>query len=151
MTTTVRVDGLRELDKALAELPKATGKAVLRRTLVKAGKPIAEAGRANAPRKEGHLQASYGVGTKLTRRQASQHKKMFRDERASAEVFVGPNDPAAVQTEFGNEHQMAEPHLRPAWDANAGRALDIIKDELGSEIMKAAARLAKKAARAGGK
>ncbi len=46
------------------------------------------------------------------------HRKMFKNDKASAEMFVGPNDPADIQTEFGNEHQQAEPHLRPAWDAN---------------------------------
>ena len=62
-------------------------------------------------------------------------------------MFAGVNDPAGVQQEFGNEHNPPQPFARPAWDANKTRALDIIKDELGGEIMKAARRLAKKAAR----
>lgn len=146
--TTVTIDGLRELDAALGQLPKATGKAVLRRTLKKAAKPIEDAGRNNAPLgPTGNLKASYGTGTKLTRRQAQLHRKMFKSDKASVEIFVGPNDPADIQTEFGNEHQGAEPHLRPAWDGNKDQALEIIKTELGAEIMKAAQRLARKAAR----
>lgn len=147
MRTVVTIEGLRELDRALGQLPKATGKNVLRRVLRTVGEPIAEAGAANAPVREGHLRESYGVGTKLTRRQAKLHKKMFKNDRASVEMFVGPNDPSAVQTEFGNEHQAAEPHLRPAWDAGKGPALESIKAELWSEIDKAAKRLARKAAR----
>lgn len=143
MRIRVKVEGFRELDKALQQLKTATAKGVARRVLMKAGEPIAEAGRANAPLgPTGNLKASYGVGTKLTRRQSKLHKK-----ESPVEVFVGPNDPAAIQTEFGNEHQAAEPHLRPAWDENKDRALEIISEELGTEIEKATARAAKRAAR----
>jgi hypothetical protein len=37
--------------------------------------------------------------------------------------------------------------MRPAWDANKDAALDVIKTELRTEIIKAAKRLAKKAAK----
>ncbi|WP_274875079.1 hypothetical protein [Sinorhizobium meliloti] len=45
----VSIEGLKQLDQALAELPKATGKAVLRRTLIKAGEPLADDMRARRP------------------------------------------------------------------------------------------------------
>lgn len=148
MKTTVSVSGLRELDEALGQLPKSVGKAVLRRTLKKAGQPIADAAEAMAPVLTGELKISIGVGSKLTSRQSKLHRKMFKDDRASVEMFVGAGGLAqATQSEFGNEHQAAEPFMRPAWDGNAGRALDIIANELGDEIMQAAKRLAKKAAR----
>jgi HK97 gp10 family phage protein len=141
---TVKVEGLRELEAALAELPTATGKNVLRRVLKKAGQPIADAGEAYAPRLSGKLAQSYAVSTKLTRRQ----KRDAREGKSSVEVYVGPTPhPKSIQTEFGNAHQAPEPHMRPAWDGNKDRALQIIKDELGNEIQKAAGRLAKKAAR----
>ena len=148
MAQTVKVEGLRELDRALGQLPKSTGKAVLRRTLTKAGQPIADAAEAKVPVLTGALQISIGVGTKLTRRQSKLHRKLFKSDKASAEVFVGAGGLAqATQVEFGNEHQAAEPYMRPAWDGNKDKALDIIATELGAEIMKAAQRLAKKAAR----
>jgi len=147
-TRAVTVDGLRELDRALGELPKSTGKAVLRRTLKKAGQPIADDAEIKVPVLTGALQISIGIGTKLTRRQAKLHRKMFQNDKASAEVFVGAGGLAqATQAEFGNEHQAAEPYMRPAWDANQDRALDIIASELGNEIMKAAQRLARKSAK----
>jgi len=144
----VKIDGLRELDAALGELPKAAGKAVLRRVLKRAGQPIADDAQGKAPVLSGALQISIGVGTKLTRRQSRQHRKMFKDDRASVEMFVGAGGLAqATQQEFGNENHGPQPFMRPAWDANADRALDIIKDDLGDEIMKAARHLARKAAR----
>ena len=139
----VRVEGLRELDKALGELPRQTGKRVALKVLKNAGGPLAEAGSANAPLgPTGNLKASYSVGTKLTRRQGKLNRK-----ESPVEVYIGPNDPAAIQTEFGNEHQAPEPHLRPAWDGGKDKALADIKSGLWSEIEKAAQRLARKAAK----
>lgn len=143
MASRVHVEGLKELDKALSQLKVATAKSVVRKVLKLAAQPIADAGQSNAPLgPTGNLKASYGVGTKLTRRQSKLHKK-----QSPVEVFAGPNDPAAVQTEFGNELQTAEPHLRPAWDANKDTALQIIATELGGEISKAAQRAARRAER----
>lgn len=143
----VRVEGLKELERALKQLPQATSKTISRNVLKKAAQPVAEAGRANAPLgPTGNLKGSYGVGTKLTRRQRQLHRK-----QSPIEVFAGPNDPAAVQTEFGNDHQAAEPHLRPAWDATKMQALDIVKTELAKSIDRTSKRLARRAAKAAGK
>lgn len=138
----VRFDGGRDLERALLQLTRATARNVVRRALIAAAQPIADAGAANAPRRLGDLADSYGVGTKLTDRQARLHRR-----RDPVEVFVGPNDPAAVQTEFGNDHQAPEPHLRPAWDAHKMAALDDIQRAMWTELEKAAARAARKAAR----
>lgn len=138
-----KLEGLKELDEALKELPKATARNVLLRTLKEQGRPIADAGEANAPRLSGKLADSYTVGTKLSRRQKGLHRK-----ESMVEVFVGPTPhPKSVQTEFGNSHQAPHPHLRPAWDGNVMRVLDGIKTSLAEQIEKARARLARKAAR----
>ena len=153
MKTTVSVEGLRELDVALGELPKATGKNVLRRVLRNAGESIAEDMRALAPDAPGSspkrdLRSSIGVSTKLSKRQARAHRKMFRDDRSAVEVFVGAGPlPHPHLQEFGTMHHAPQPFARPAWDANKSNALEIIKSELGKEIMKAAQRLAKKRAK----
>lgn len=144
---TFKIEGLKELDEALTELPKATARNVLLRVLKKVGQIIADAGEANAPRRTGLLAESYVVGTRLSRRQRSLHRK-----ESDVEVFVGPTPhPKSVQTEFGNAHQAAHPHLRPAWDGNVMRVLDGIRDRLAEEIEKARARIARKAAKLAGK
>jgi hypothetical protein len=138
-----KIEGLKELDRALKELPKATARNVALRTLKEHGQPIAAAGEANAPRLSGKLSESYTVGTKLSRRQKKLHKK-----ESPVEVFVGPTPQAkSVQTEFGNAHQSPHPHLRPAWDSNVMRVLGGIKNSLADQIEKARARLARKAER----
>lgn len=141
--TKFKIEGLKELEDALKELSKATQRNVLLRTLKEQGKPIASAGEALAPRRTGKLAQSYAVSTKLTRRQKKSNPK-----QSPVEVYIGPTPhPKSVQTEFGNSHQAAEPHLRPAWDANVMRVLDGIKQSLAEQLDKAVARLARKAAR----
>lgn len=140
---TVKVEGLKDLENALKQLPQANAKAVLRRTLKEAGEPIAKSARAKAPKFEMHLSESIDVGTKLSRRQAGLHKK-----QSPVEMFVGPGpDPAAHLDEFGSVHGPAQPFMRPAWDENKDKALDTIANLTWVEIEKTAARLAKKAAK----
>lgn len=143
----VKVEGLRELEEALSALPKSTGKAVLRRVARSALVPFDEAWRANAAahRLTGALEESGGIGTKLTKRQAKLNR--FREGKASIEMHAGPNDPAAVPREFGTVDQSASPSVRPAWDRTQDSTLEIVKDQLGTEIANAAARLAKKTAK----
>lgn len=147
MKVTVKMEGLRELDYALGELPKTTGKATLRRVLKKAAEPLRRHAEQLAPRLSGALATSIVVGTKLTRRQARIARKA---PKSTVEMFVGPNNPAAVPQEFGTHDQRAQPYMRPAWDAEQNGVLVEISTELGGEIEKSAVRLAKKRARAGG-
>ena len=144
---TFKIEGLAELDKALTELPKATARNVLARVLKEQGAPIRDTGEQLAPRDKGGLKRSYTMGTKLSKRQKSQNRK-----ESDVELYIGPGPSAkSVQTEFGNAHQAAQPHLRPAFDSNVMKVLAGIKDSLANEIEKARARLARKAERAAAK
>lgn len=143
---TVKVEGLRELGEALKDLPKSAQKATLRRVLKKAAEPTQASWKAKVrPRRDtGHYEESIVIGTKLTRRQAKFAKK---EGKSFSEIHVGTSDPAGVQDEFGNYRQPANPSARPAWEETQDQALKIIRDELGGEIEKTRARLARKAAR----
>lgn len=138
-----KLSGLRELEQTLGTLPKATGKAVLRRVLREAGEPIARSMRAKAPRDMGDLIESIDVSTKLSRRQRALHKK-----KSTVEMFVGPGPyPQAITQEFGTWFHRPQPFARPAWDAEKMAALDRAGTLLGIEIDKAVQRAARKAAR----
>lgn len=140
---TFSIDGLKELDEALAELPRATGKNVAKRTLIKAAQPIADEWERLAPVRKGTYKRSISISQKLSRRQRSMHKK-----ESTVEVFVGAGSlPQAHMSEFGTARQAPRPAARPAWDGNKHRSLEIIRNTLAEEIEKARARLAKKAAR----
>lgn len=143
----IALEGAKELDEALVALAEEfhprNVKSVLRGALKDGGKIIADAGQANAPREKGELAESYTVGSKLSRRQKRLHKK-----ESPLEVFVGPTPHAkSVQTEFGNAHQAPHPHLRPAWDSNWQRVLDVIISQIKERLEKTRARLARKAER----
>nr|WP_281356782.1 HK97-gp10 family putative phage morphogenesis protein [Sphingomonas hominis] len=138
---------MRDLDAALSELPKiTTAKAVVRRVLKKAAEPLRALAEQTAPRLTGALKISIVIGTKLTRRQARMARK---EPKSLTEMFIGTSNPAAVPQEFGTHDQKAQPFMRPAWQATKDQVLTNIGNELGPEIEKTAARLAKKAARGG--
>ncbi|HMR51189.1 MAG TPA: HK97 gp10 family phage protein [Amaricoccus sp.] len=162
MVTTVKVEGLRETEAALAELGKSLGKGVLRRVAIKALQPFDSAWRGMAPDDPGtggdDLRSSGGVSTRLSKRQAKLHRKAFRNDRASVEVFAGSNDAAAVPLEFGTVERFQKsgkavgavaphPFVRPAWDGTKDAMPAAIGRDLWVEIEKAAARKAKKAAK----
>lgn len=148
MKFTVKVEGLKDIQAALTELPKATAKNVMRRVLLERAEPIAEAARAGVPIDEGHLKESINVSTRLTRRQRGRHRKPHRDD---VEVFIGPGtNPAGHLQEFGTRDHPAQPFMRPAWDAEAEGVLEGIQDDMWAEIEKVVARRARKAAKAAG-
>lgn len=143
--TVVKVEGLRELDAALEALKPSTAKGVLRRVLFSVGQPIADSYAASVRRRSGALAESAGVGTKLTRRQAGLHRKAFRDDKASAEVFAGAGGlTQAVTEEFGTVHQPAQGDLRAAWDEHKGRLVPDIAGQLWMEIDATADRAARR-------
>lgn len=143
MATTVKVEGLRELEQALLELPKATSRNVMKRTLLKAGRPIEAEAERLAPVLSGHLRKSIAVSSKLSRRQ-KKAQRVLKD--SEVEVFIGSSSLGVLQ-EFGTAHHGPQPFMRPAWHGHKMRALETIKEDMWTEIDKAAKRLAKKAAK----
>lgn len=151
MKTTIRIDGLRELDASLealgAEFGKSAMKGVIRRTLQKALQPMAETARQLAPDDPetggNDLKASIVVGTQLNKRQAREARKRGK---AFVEVYMGTADPAGVQQEFGNVNHGPQPFMRPAFSQHAESTLRSVGPELGPEIERTAARLAKRRA-----
>jgi HK97 gp10 family phage protein len=176
ITGSIRLEGLKELETALKELPKATGKNVIRRTLILAAQPIADQARAMAPvgpPRPGELKKSIALSRikftggeagkaafaqamaeGATRAEAAEAAKAANiaasgeADITSAVIVIGPGRLVqAITQEFGTVHHPPQAYMRPAWDQNKMQALQIIKDELWNQIQKAAARLAKKAAK----
>lgn len=168
-----KVEGLKELDAALGQFSKSVGRNVLKRALVRAGEPIAETARAYAPFESGELRGSIQVSSRIKNTignaefsaamraglgiQAARSalRTARRNNKGSfAEVHVGPaqatNKADAIKRivqEFGSSKQAPQPYMRPAWDAKQGEALDNVKVELEKEILKTAARIAKRKAK----
>lgn len=148
MTVTVKLEGFENFERNLAQLEKlATRRAVARRALIKAAQPMADMAQGLAPVGDSNMLApSIMVGTKLIKRQAALHKKMFKNDRASVEVFVGAGPvPSAHTQEFGTVHHAPQPFMRPAWDRDHKALLQRLGELMAKEIDKAVTRAARRA------
>lgn len=148
MAATPNVRGVEDTLAALREFPRATGRATLRRALVKAARPVAIVARSYSPddpeTPAPDLKRSIAVTTQLTRR----HRGAKRNE---VEVYVGPTTQVgrnvlnyATIQEFGSYKQTARPFMRPAWDRTKDLVLTLFARELTIEFEKTAARLTRK-------
>lgn len=137
----IRLSGFRELDAALADLPKAIERRILREVAADALKPFVEMAQSLAPVHEGHLRDSIVIGTKLTR---GARRDARKDPVEGVRVFAGTADPNGVPREFGSARSRAEPFMRPAWDATGQQMLDRVQRTLADKIERRAARGAKK-------
>jgi HK97 gp10 family phage protein len=154
---TVHVSGFAELGRALDELEKAsTVRSLIQRVLKKAGQPVAEHASDLAPigpqrhgkgtHKAGRLKTSFTVGTSLSKTQKRLEKN--RDTTSFTQVYIGAGPfVEAITEEFGTARGVKpHPMLRPAWDGGKERVLESIKNDMGAEIEKTAARVARRAA-----
>lgn len=142
---TFKLEGLEDTVQNLGEMSKATSRNVVRRTLLAAGEPTAQRASELAPTERGILAFSITVSPTLTRR----HR---RDKVNEVEVYIGPAGGQgalyyASHQEFGTILHPASPYLRPAWDSTQGEVLTLITEGLRAEVMRAAARAERKAAR----
>ena len=151
MAAKVKLEGFRELEKALRELPKSTGKATLRRVARGALEPLAARAAALAPERTGRLGFSIAVSEKRTRRARKEEGKRPDGITMSMGPAAGLGTlNYAAFDEFGTIDTPPQPYMRPAWDAGASGALDYVKENLAAEIGKSADRLARKKAKAAG-
>lgn len=173
----LKIEGLKELDAALSDLvastSSSTGKGVLRRSLVEAAEPVAEAARrhAGASRRTGRLQASIIVSGRLknsagkaayaaVKRQggstadavAAMREAQRADGKSTITVYVGPGGgvPYAHLVEFGTVHSAAKAYMRPAWDETKLGVLDGLKISIGKHIEASAKRAARRIAKSSG-
>jgi HK97 gp10 family phage protein len=149
MTVTFKIEGLKDLEEAFKRLENVNQrKASARRALKKAAQPIADDASRLAPREFGTLGESIKVGAVLSKRQRGLHRKMFRDDRAAVEMFVGAGPlSSAHNQEFGNEHNPPQPFMRPALQKNTSHFMDTIGAELWADLDKTVARAERKAAK----
>lgn len=150
----IKVEGLRELDSALADLvaefgPKSAGQAV-RPALRKASAPIKAAVDANTPVASGTLLGSAKLRIKKPTKKmiagmGGHHKE---SHILTATIGYEWSNPSlwnqALSVEFGNSHSPEQAPLRRALRSNANTALDTLSRELAISIEKAAKKLLNK-------
>lgn len=166
--TKIQVLGLKELEDALNDLPRAVARGTLTRALKKTAQPIADDEKRRVRVRSGETRDSVIVTTKVRNQVGLQEygetiasggsreeavgalraaRRAGGSDGARAEVSIGPTKFTAVFLERGTFKMPAFPFVRPAWEAGKYRALDDISTQLKNEIDKSVARAARKAAR----
>jgi HK97 gp10 family phage protein len=140
-----KVSGFRDMDAALASLPKATRRNVAIRVLTTAAEPMADDMEERAPERTGRTKRSVKVSTKLSKGE----RKRSAASKSGVNVYVGPGPLVqARMQEFGTEHHGPQAFVRPAWEAGKHKAVEAIADGMAGEIRKALGRRARKINRA---
>lgn len=168
--SSLRVEGLKELDEALKEFSRATGGNILKRAVSEGGALVAEEAVRLAPKDEGDLKREIKVSkAKIINPGTAAFARAMREtgDRAiaaaaaraanrsaggagrSAVCHVGPTKRVGqgILQEFGTAHHAPQPFMRPAWDGKGREAPAVIRDALKEGIDKARERAARKAAR----
>ena len=126
MNVDFKVEGLKELDKALKRLPlKARGQ-VMRKALSKAMEPVKQSAISLAPIRTGNLRQSIVKRTSIP--------KAGNNFTAEARVSVTTDGWYGMFHEFGTVKMPAHPFMRPAIDNNSDAALTIFRRELKESI-----------------
>lgn len=151
----LKIKGLRECEAALSQLPKATGKNVLRRVGRARLEPMRDDAAAKAPddpNTSGAADLSSSIKIRNGKAKVRLIQGKFRaDSSSGISLTLGPSKAAfhGKFQEWGTVKQAAQPFMRPAWDAGARKVVEGIRDDLWTEIQRAAARLANKKAKQG--
>ncbi|WP_315900704.1 hypothetical protein [Mameliella alba] len=159
MSVKMKVEGFREIERALADLPRGTAKSVVRRAMKKELTPIANMANALWPGSDDDV---FRISPKVSRSQKGDSKALTG--ASIVNMFVGANKAPAVGAphahliEFGTgprSHESGkfvgavspQPMLQPAWDAHSLGLLEGLGARIWDEIAKTLARRAKKAAK----
>jgi HK97 gp10 family phage protein len=155
------VSGAKELGQLFDELPKSLSDSVLRETGKKALQPVADEAKTLIARQSLGATAkvlnSIQISTVLKASQKAGEKRKPGD----VVVYVGASSPkgnVAHLVEFGTGPRYhkdgsyagimpAEPFMRPAWDTNKDKVLQIYRDEIWNVLKKAVRRLRGRAER----
>lgn len=171
VTKKLKIEGLKELEEALKELPKATAKNTIRRAIIAAAQPIIDtatmlirvrriqppvviskikftAGNAG---KRAFAEAMAEGATRAEAGEAAHAANIAAKESGGDDVkitsgvaSIGPTKRAFYGFEFGTIHLAPKPFMRPAWDQHKEKAAEAIGTELKEQIDKAVKRLAAK-------
>lgn len=157
MAGSMKLSGFKELERDLLRLAEKDAKRIGRRAVRKGAKPMLAAARANAPVKSGRLRRSIKLRVDMLRgatalgrvlsamihvkdRQGYRPRKTDRQSRVKgklgparynyqigslAEVYG-----KFVEGEVGRPGQAPQPFLRPAFDGNINRSVQIAADDM---------------------
>jgi HK97 gp10 family phage protein len=122
------VQGMSELLRKLRELPKALENRIVNEALEAGAQPILDTAKALAPVDTGLLRESLKVVTAPVRKNSHLVRVGTEEGDYKGDAFY------AAFHELGTTKMPARPYLRPAFDQNVNRAIEIISSEIGTAI-----------------
>jgi len=127
---TVQVEGLKELEAKLIKLGGVAGGKVLRQALMAAANPMVKSAKAKVPVDRGKLKSNIRKRSKLGKGKSN----------TVAEVMMGVTKKAwyGHLVEFGTINTPAQPFLRPAFDENKTKVVQLFRAQLEKRIKKVA-------------
>ena len=127
----IKFEGGAELAKALDELSVRLGRKVMREVLTEAAEPIRARGESLAPL--GKIAPHQKPSVTISIPKKSAYLDLSRE---IATVAIGPSHdfPEALPVELGTVDTSAQPYMRPAFDAEHGKALQIVSDAAWREL-----------------
>lgn len=134
-SVTFKTSGFKELDRALQDLSKSTGKGVLRRAGIKAMQPMADIARGMAPRDKGDLAASITVGAKAVGAGADIGKKEYAavmKGRGSKADALKAMRGARREAKSSGKASAVEVFMGPAKPKTKREAIKAVVQEFGS-------------------
>lgn len=156
MPSSFKVEGLKEMEKALFEMKSATAKATVRRAMKKAFQPFVDKAREKVSEDDGVLKDSIASSTRLTKNQRREARGSF-DRNATVVMYAGAGARHAHLVEFGTDVRRhtgtgksvgampPNPFMREAWEETRGRVQGLLRQELADQIERAAARARRRA------
>lgn len=146
----VKLEGFRELDKALSELPKATGRNVLKKAAHEGAAVFQKEAEHLAP--DDPVTSGRDLHSTITVENVRAKPKFSRGKfRGQAKnwwgVTISPTRYWGRFQEFGTFKMSPQPFMTPAFDGKVREVIIVIGDSLKTHIAKATARLAKKRAK----
>jgi HK97 gp10 family phage protein len=134
MRVRVKVEGAKELERQLRELPGKVEQKILRQAVTAAAKPILDDARAQAPVKSGALRASLKVRAGKRRKGSVNRQVVTKDGFFKGEQFYG-----AFQ-ELGTKFIDAKEFMLKAFARNKNFAIALIRAHIRSGIAAVAKR-----------
>ncbi len=147
---TVRVEGLQELSQRISALNKTVANRVVRKAATAGARLIRDEAKSRVPvdtgllkrnivvkkfRDQGPGNVRYGIGLVSSKAVYSNNKTNRRKGRVGQSYY---QDKAFYghMVEFGTRKMKARPFLRPAFESQKEKAVDIVKNTLKEELDK---------------
>ncbi|WP_159990817.1 HK97-gp10 family putative phage morphogenesis protein [Pelistega ratti] len=146
----VRVEGLRELSDRLEKLDKKVAGQVVRKAAIEGSKLIRNEAKNRVPvylgilkqnivvkrfRDRGKGNVRYGIGL-VSSRAVYKNNKVNRKKGRVGKTYYQGKTVYGHMVEFGTRKMKARPFLRPAFESQKEKAVDVVKNTLKQEIDK---------------